>query len=138
MGLLDSVISAVGGGSSQAQGQASLLPALIQYVNNYPGGLSGLIEKFQQGGLSDVIASWIGTGQNLPISGDQLQSVLGDSGVREIAQNSGMDNSSVLSNLSALLPGLVDNATPDGRVSTDGGLDTAALMGSLSGLLGKL
>src|SRR3546814_9312150 len=66
MGLLDSVVSAVGGSDPQLSGQAGLLPALIEQVNKYPGGLAGLIDKFQEGGLGDVLASWVGTGQNHP------------------------------------------------------------------------
>lgn len=138
MGLLDSVISAVGG-HSQAQGQAaSLLPALVEYVNNYPGGLAGLIDKFQQGGLSDVVSSWVGTGQNLPVSGEQLQSVLGQDGVNQIAQSSGQSAGSVLGTLSTLLPQLVDHATPDGQADAGTSLNAESLLGSLSGLLGKL
>lgn len=137
MGLLDSVISAVGGGNPQAQGQASLLPALIQYVNNYPGGLQGLIAKFQQGGLGDVVASWVGTGANQPVSGEQLKSVLGDNAVEQIAQQSGQDVGSVLGNLSSLLPNLVDRATPNGTVDENQNFDPSALMASVASLFGK-
>src|SRR3546814_14719440 len=114
MGLLDSVVSAVGGSDPQLSGQAVLLPALIEQVNKYPGGLAGLIEKFQEGGLGDVIASWVGTGQNQPVSAQQLQSVLGDDMVDGLAQSANQDKDSVLSNLSAMLPSLVDHATTDG------------------------
>jgi uncharacterized protein YidB (DUF937 family) len=140
MGLLDSAISAISGNKSQphAQGQASLLPALIEYVNNYPGGLSGLIAKFQQGGLGEVVTSWVGTGQNQPVSPEQLQSALGDDTVDHLAESSGQDRASVLTNLSALLPTVVDHATPSGEVQQNQGLDAASLMSSLSGILGKL
>ena len=140
MGLLDSVLSAVSGGNPQAGGQAALLPALLEQVNNYPGGLPALIQKFEQGGLGGVVSSWVGTGANQAVSGDQLHAVLGDDMVNNLAQSSGQDTSSVLSNLSTLLPHLVDHATPNGSVEpgAQGGLDTSSLMGSLSGLLGKL
>ena len=46
--------------------------------SNAPGGgLAGLVQHFEQGGLGEVIGSWISNGQNLPISADQLQSALG-------------------------------------------------------------
>ncbi|HUG57413.1 MAG TPA: YidB family protein [Candidimonas sp.] len=134
MGILDSIVSSMGAGSPQAGAQASLLPALIELVKNYPGGLQGLIEKFQQGGLGDVIASWIGTGQNQPVSPDQLQSVLGDGIVGNLSEKSGLDVNTVLSSLSVMLPSLVDQATPNGSADGVGG----SLLGSLSGLLGKL
>lgn len=134
MGILDSIVSSMGAGSPQAGAQASLLPALIELVKNYPGGLQGLIEKFQQGGLGDVIASWIGSGQNQPVSPDQLQSVLGDGIVGNLSEKSGLDVNTVLSSLSVMLPSLVDQATPNGSADDVGG----SLLGSLSGLLGKL
>lgn len=136
MGLLDSIVSAVGGDNPQAKAQAALLPALIEQVNNYPGGLPGLIQKFQQGGLGEVVASWIGSGPNQPVSPGQLQSVLGDDLISQLAQRSGQDSGSVLGALSAMLPSLVDQATPDGEASMQPG-QNSPLLGALSGLLGK-
>ncbi len=139
MGLLDSVLSAATGGGNQTGGQASLLSALVEHVNSYPGGLSGLVQKLQQGGLGDAVSSWVGTGANQAVSGEQVQSALGDDVVNKLAQSSGQDPSTVLNSLSTLLPHLVDHATPNGVVDpAQGGLNVSSLMGSLSGLLGKL
>lgn len=132
MGLLDTVLSAVSSGGGQAGAQASVVKALLQQVNNYPGGVSGLIEKFQQGGLGEVISSWMGSGPNLPVSPSQLQAVLGDSMVGSLAQDSGQDQASVLGILSQVLPGLVDKATPNGEPSEGLRLD-ASLMGAFLG-----
>ncbi|NQW03085.1 MAG: hypothetical protein HQ485_03570 [Acidobacteria bacterium] len=41
------------------------------------GGLAGLLKQFGAGGLGDVASSWVGSGQNLPVSGSQIASVLG-------------------------------------------------------------
>lgn len=139
MGLLDSVMSAMEGGNNPASGQAaSLLPALIAQVNNYPGGLQGLVQKFQAGGLGDVVSSWVGTGANQPVSSDQVQSVLGDDVVDNLAQSTNQDRGAVLQSLSTLLPHVIDHATPDGAVAEGQSLDASSLMGTLSGLLGKL
>jgi uncharacterized protein YidB (DUF937 family) len=139
MGLLDSVMSAVGGNANANSGQAaSLLPALIAEINNYPGGLQGLIQKFQEGGLGDVVSSWVGTGANQPVSGDQVQSVLGDDVVNNLAQSTNQDKDAVLASLSSLLPHVVDQATPDGTAQDGQSLDASSLMGAVSGLLGKL
>jgi uncharacterized protein YidB (DUF937 family) len=139
MGLLDSVLSAVEGGNGQGGqgGQAALLQAVVAQVNNYPGGLPALVEKLRQGGLAEVVESWVGTGSNQPVSGEQLQSALGDDTIDNIAQSAGQDRSTVLAGLGQLLPHVVDHATPDGNVNS-GGLDASALLGSLSGLLGRL
>lgn len=133
MSLLNSIVFAVGGSG----GQGSLIPALIEQVNRFPGGLAGLIEKLRQGGLSEVVASWIGTGANLPVSGDQLQSALGSGFVGDLVKQTGLDANSVLGGLATVLPGLIDKATPDGNVPAGQGLDASSLLSSLSGLLGK-
>ncbi len=135
MSLLDTLASMAGGG--EQGGSASLLPALIEQLNKYPGGLSGLIASFQQGGLGEIVASWIGKGQNLPVSADQLGRVLDPGVVDELAAKTGQDTGSVLGSLSALLPQLVDKATPDGAVQPGQGFNPADLLGSLSGLFGN-
>ncbi|NYT79988.1 DUF937 domain-containing protein [Alcaligenaceae bacterium] len=115
MGLLNSIVSAMGERNPELGAQARLLPVLIEQVNRFPGGLPGLIEKFQQAGLGGVVASWIREGRNEPISPDQLHSALGDDIVNDLARSSGLDVGAVLGNLSIMLPSLVDQATPDGE-----------------------
>jgi uncharacterized protein YidB (DUF937 family) len=66
--------------------------------------------------LGDVINSWIGTGKNLPISGDQLQSVFGKDKIGQFAGKVGMDNNAFTNQLSNLLPQVVDKLTPEGKV----------------------
>jgi uncharacterized protein YidB (DUF937 family) len=135
MSLLDTLASMAGGG--QQGGSASLLPALIEQLNKYPGGLSGLIASFQKGGLSEIVASWVGTGQNLPVSASQLGSVLDPGVVSELAAKTGQDTDSVLGSLSSLLPQLVDKVTPDGAVPANPQFNPADLLASLSGLFGN-
>ena len=62
MNILGSLASALGSGQSSLSA-ASLLPALIEQIKKYPGGLTGLIESFRKGGLGEIVASWIGSGQ---------------------------------------------------------------------------
>src|ERR1700694_2813601 len=42
------------------------------------GGLAGLVQQFERQGLGHAVESWIGPGANVPISGAQLRSVLGE------------------------------------------------------------
>ncbi|MFA1685560.1 YidB family protein [Achromobacter dolens] len=135
MSLLDTLASMAGGG--QQGGSASLLPAVIEQLSKYPGGLSGLIASFQQGGLGEIVASWIGKGQNLPVSADQLGQVLDPGVVNELAAKTGQDTGSVLGSLSSLLPQLIDKATPEGAVQPGQSLNPADLLASLSGLFGN-
>ncbi|NYT83995.1 YidB family protein [Pollutimonas harenae] len=137
MGLLDSITSAMGGSDTQGSTQAGLLPALMELVNNYPGGLQGLMQKFQEAGLGGVAASWVSNGPNEAVTPGQLQSVLDDDMVSQLAQRSGQDNDTVLSTLSGLLPSLVDQATPEGEASLQSA-QGGSLLGSLTGMLGKL
>lgn len=135
MSLLDTLASMAGGG--QQGGSASLLPALIEQLNKYPGGLAGLIASFQKGGLSEIVASWVGTGQNLPVSPGQLGAVLDPGVVNELAAKTGQDTDSVLGSLASILPQLVDKATPDGAVQPGQNFNPADLLGSLGGLFGN-
>lgn len=138
MSLLDTLASMAGGNQSGAAGSTSMLPALIEQLNKYPGGFTALIASFQKGGLGEVVASWVGTGQNQPVTPDQLGAVLDPNVVNDLAAKTGQDPSSVLSSLSAILPQVVDKATPDGEVPSNPSFNPADLLGSLSGILGKL
>ena len=82
------------------------------------GGLGGLLNKLQQGGLGDVAKSWVGSGQNQPVSPGQLGSALGPSIIKMLAQKSGLPEEELTKQLSQILPGLVDKLTPNGRVPT--------------------
>lgn len=153
MGLLDSVLGAInknqttGDGAAAAGGLGGLLamaasnPQLIQVLtgmlgnDGQHGGLSGLVEKFQQAGLGDVVGSWIGTGQNQAISGDQLTSALGSGPLAGLAEKLGVSPEEAASQISNVLPGLVDKLTPAGELPQGGAGNAGDLMGMLGGLL---
>jgi uncharacterized protein YidB (DUF937 family) len=99
------------------------------------GGLNGLISQFTSKGLGDVVGSWVSTGKNLPISPDQLQGVLGNDAIKNIASKLGMDSNALTSQLSNLLPDVVDKLTPDGKVP-EGDIMRKG-MDLLGGLFGK-
>ena len=95
-------------------------------------GLGSLIEAFQRNGLGEQVQSWIGTGQNLPISAEQLQQALGGDQLGNIAQQLGMSQGDASSGLASLLPQLIDTLTPQGAVPKDG-VDLGAIMKMLGG-----
>ena len=106
----------------------------MSLINNpQTGGLQGLIAAFQDKGLGDLVSSWVGTGQNLPISPEQLQSVLGSGQIGQIAQQLGLSSQEVSGQLSALLPQVIDGITPNGQVPEGDAMQNA--LGMLSGLL---
>lgn len=83
------------------------------------GGLGALVEQFTQAGHGGAINSWIGHGQNQPIAPHDLGAALGPETVGQLSQQTGMDSSDLLSQLSRLLPGVVDQLTPQGRMPTE-------------------
>ena len=82
------------------------------------GGLSGLLQSFQQGGHGEVMNSWIGPGQNQPIAPDQLHQALGPDAVNNLSRLTGLPADQLVSELSRVLPGVVDKLTPQGRMPT--------------------
>ena len=115
MSLLDNLenqaANSMLGGSSNP-----LASGLLHMINNTPGGLSGLLQNFHEKGLGGLASSWVGTGQNLPISADQIQNVLGSDQVKQLAAKAGISPDIASSALSQLLPTLVDKLTPNGQV----------------------
>lgn len=136
MSLFDSVMGAVSGHVQQQGGMASVLGGLLAN-NGEAGGLDGLLEKFKQAGMADQVNSWIGNGQNLPISAEQISQILGSDVVRNIAAKLGIDPDQAAQQLSALLPGLIDKLTPNGQTPVGGLGNSNDLMGMLGGFLGR-
>jgi uncharacterized protein YidB (DUF937 family) len=139
MSLLDTLGSLLG--SSQQQqggGQAQLLALAMEFVNNQPGGLNGLIQKFQQGGLGDIAQSWVGNGENQAVSPDQLHNVLGSDVVSGLAQKVGMEPGQVTGILAQVLPHIVNAGTPTGEVPQGGQINSESVLGTLGGLASLL
>ena len=84
-------------------------------------GLAMLANKLRQGGLGDAVGSWIGTGQNQPVSGQQLQGALGDDVIGELAGQFGLSQDEVSGQLAGVLPEVVNHVTPDGQWPDAGG-----------------
>lgn len=126
MGLLDEVMRMAGmsgAANPQAQQHAGALGMLLEYINSpQVGGISGLQQMFEQKGLGGIVSSWIGTGQNSPISADQVQHVLHGNTLQEIAAKTGMGEGQLSSVFSQLLPHVVDKLTPNGQVPEPGAL----------------
>lgn len=126
MGLMDMAGSLLGG-----QGQGSGLMGIVMGLINEHGGLPGLISKLQASGLGDQAKSWVGTGENLPLSADQLQGFLGSGKLQALASQLGVDPQQAAGSLADLLPKAVDRMTPEGRMPAEG----QDLMGMLKGFL---
>jgi uncharacterized protein YidB (DUF937 family) len=134
MSLLDTIGSLFGKSSSEGGGQKALIAAALEFVNNQPGGLNGLIQKFEENGMGGIIRSWVSNGENQPISPDQLQGVIGSDAVSSLAQKVGMQPDQMSGMLSQVLPHIVNAATPEGEVPAEGKLNSESVLGTLGGL----
>jgi len=97
-------------------------------------GLGGLVSAFQQKGMGDMIGSWISTGPNPPVTGSQLENVLGSAVLGQFAHKAGVPPSAASGALASVLPALIDHLTPTGTMPEAGGLEGA--IGSLLGMIG--
>jgi uncharacterized protein YidB (DUF937 family) len=113
MALLDDLISGVANSVAGDKAQA---------LNDFfktNGGLSGLAQKFQNGGASEMFASWVGTGENSLISPDQIDKILGSGPIHDLAAKLGVDTKQASDYIATKLPELVDRITPDAKIEPD-------------------
>ena len=133
MGLLDSLLGGLMGGAAGGaqQGQSPLLMLALQMIQQN-GGLPGIISKLQQSGLGTQANSWVGTGANLPVSPDQLSNVLGGADIGRLAQQFGLSHGEANSGLAQMLPQIIDQMTPHGKVPDDHGDMLAQALSALT------
>src|SRR5438067_6049206 len=137
MGLLDSILGAMSG-KRDASGQAAPLIGVLSGLLAQSGGLQGLASKFSQSDQGDAFSSWVGMGENQPISGNQIQNALGSDEVSALAAKMGVDPAQASQFLAEYLPKIVDKLTPAGKVdpNADSQQGLAALLPSLLQSLG--
>ena len=125
MSLLNDVLKSVlasntpaaqGQAQVQAQAQPDILITAAMAMLDKAGGIQGIIEKFQSSGLGDTVASWVGTGQNQPVTPDQISQALGQDNIQVVVKQANIPAEQSGSILSALLPVLIDQLTPNGQV----------------------
>jgi len=140
MGLLDGVLGSVlgqglGGLLGENTQHASLAQNLISMLTApNGGGLGGLLGQLQSAGLGQAVGSWISTGANQPVTGQQLQDALPADLLAQLAAKAGIDPSQVSSGLAQVLPSLVDHLSPNGSLPQGNGLQDA--LGGLGKMLG--
>jgi uncharacterized protein YidB (DUF937 family) len=131
MGLLDRAFEMLGDNHLPLMdSRTRLLQAALSLVanNGQAGGLSGLVDRFREAGLDNVISSWIGSGQNVPITGEQMRQALGEGPLQQISEETGLNEQETAEHLSGMLPDLIDKLTPGGNIPRGG-------LGNMSALL---
>lgn len=123
MGLMDSLLNA----AASAVGSQNNAGQLMMQLVEQSGGIAGLMEKLQQGGLGDALNSWISNSANQAVSGEQIQNALGGL-LGPAAEKFGLDSTQAGNLLANSLPQLINSLTPNGNAAdADGfGLDDIA------------
>jgi uncharacterized protein YidB (DUF937 family) len=108
MGMLDGLL-----GGAVGAGVVSVVTDLIQKH----GGVQGVVAQLEQQGLGNTVRSWVGTGENQPISPEQVHSVFGSDTVKALAAKVGMTPDELAAKLSHVLPQAIDHLTPAGTIA---------------------
>jgi len=136
MSFLDNLMKQAGGLAELAAKNPQAVAAVVSLLSSRDssvggtGGLGGLVGAFQKGGMGDMVASWISTGPNPPVSATQLESVLGAEVLKQFAAKAGVPHGEAGGLLASLLPSVIDHLTPQGQVPESNALESA-----LGGLL---
>ena len=126
MGMLDGLVGSVLG---KVMGEKAGMAQVAMEMFNTNGGVGGILEKFKTGGLADAAASWVGTGDNIPVSADQISSVLGNDQIAAMAAKFGIDPATLSAQIAEYLPSVVDKMTPNGAVEADSGNILSSVLG---------
>ncbi|WP_030720122.1 YidB family protein [Streptomyces sp. NRRL F-2580] len=118
-----------GGGQGGSGGAGNILGALIGALGGGAGGggqtaggngannpLGGLLDMLARSGLADQAQSWIGTGENKPVSADQIKEALPDGALQQAAEQAGVSPEQAADQIARVLPQAVDRLTPQGQV----------------------
>jgi uncharacterized protein YidB (DUF937 family) len=127
--LVQTALQSALGGNAESQTQ-NVVKSVVGMLTNSSGGISGLVDKFKQSGLGDVAASWISTGENKPVSPQQLEAALGADKVAELAKEAGIPVDKGAEVLSQVLPAIVDKMTPEGAIPEEHKLGTLSVAGA--------
>ena len=135
--ILGSVASSILNNGNNNQ---SVAIQLIQVLLQSQGGIEGIIKRFQESGLEEILKSWISTDEkNQPISANQVVEVVGQENMSQAAQKVGVSEWDASNVLAEYLPKMVDMLTPNGQLPDLNNLNVNDLMAQAAkGMLGKL
>jgi uncharacterized protein YidB (DUF937 family) len=134
---LSAILGGLTGGSGSGSGTGNILLQLALSMLQQQGGLGGVLGKFREAGMGAQADSWVGTGQNMNISPNQLEQVFGSGALSDIAAKLGMSQDQAGSAMSQVLPELINQLTPRGEVTQDSENSVAEGLESLARSLGR-
>ncbi len=135
MGLLDNVMGKLGGqqGGEGGKGGDGGLQALTKLLSAN-GGVQGLMAKLSSNGLGQQVQSWVGTGENKPVTGAQVSQALDTDSLSKMARETGTTPEKVSEHVAQVLPEVVDKATPNGKVPAQGDDPLSKGMDAIKGM----
>ncbi len=118
--MSDLIRQALGGLAANAQSLGPLLTQIVGAAQGAAGGgLPALLAQMESAGLGTEVRSWVGHGENLPVTPEQLAPVFPPEQVEAWAKEAGTTPDAVLKLLAEALPELVHHATPEGALPAD-------------------
>jgi uncharacterized protein YidB (DUF937 family) len=111
MGILDDVSAKLGGKQGQDGGLASM-----QKFFSSNGGLQGMTSKLTNSGLGKQVQSWVGTGENQPVTGQQVKQAVDPGQIHQVAKQAGISDDEACDNIAKAMPEMVNQATPEGKI----------------------
>ncbi|MGY6769118.1 YidB family protein [Komagataeibacter xylinus] len=111
---MSGIFNDVMGKLSDLAGAAGLSEQVHSYLAELltPATITNLLNQAEQAGLGDKVRSWIGNGHNLPISTDELRTLLSNQQVQAMVDKTGLPAATILPVLAHLLPEAVNTQTP--------------------------
>jgi uncharacterized protein YidB (DUF937 family) len=132
MGLFENLLQKTLGGATAKGADQGSLTSIIELINNNQGGAGGIVGKLKEGGLGDIVDSWIGTGKNKAVKSSQISNVLGSDLVGQLAGKLGISQGDAAKKIAQYLPMIVDKLTPQGKASSlNKSIDIQDILGSL-------
>lgn len=128
MGLFDSVAGAM---MNKVMGDKGPLAKLAMELFQQYGGLPGILQTLKAGGLEAQVDSWIGQGDNLQVSAQQVGAALGSSVLAGMAGKLNMTTDELSGKIAEYLPDVINQLTPNGVVENNPALIMSRLMGML-------
>jgi uncharacterized protein YidB (DUF937 family) len=119
--ILGSALKGLAGQTGQQESAPGGLPDILAQVLGKTdlGSLGGLLQQLEQSGLGAQVASWLGNGQNQPVTTDQLRNALGEQPLKQLASQLNLPVDELLRHLAQHLPGAVDTLSPNGSLAKD-------------------
>jgi uncharacterized protein YidB (DUF937 family) len=126
-GILGGLVGIGGTTGAQAGGMGSLLGRLLPMLGGMlaGGGLQKVLSGFEANGLSAQVDSWVGDGENEPLSGAEVRKVVGEDELAKIATKLGVSEDDAAAAIAQVLPEVVNKVSPDGHLGSTSDLDSA-------------